>query len=147
MSDLGLSTTGLPPVKSWLNITAGSLAATSSTVNLEYSAGPVNTISTAVNNLTPAQIVNGILGFTFAGGVTITLPTAADLDAFVEQKNVTFKTVFSFKPGGGGGVTSATVSFNGVPSFSSQSGVSAASPVPTITLYYYRSNSGWTIYF
>jgi hypothetical protein len=151
MVDVGLFTSGTPNEKPWLNLVSNSLTtntivANTITTSVQYSAGQVQTVSSATFNPTPAQCVNGIIGVTTVGGFTLTMPTGAALDAFVDQKSVSFKTVVCFSLNT---VTAAAVSYNGLTSFDSQSGLtfSLNHLIPSATFYYFRDPvAGWTIY-
>lgn len=146
MVDVNLFTSGTPNEKPWLNLVANSLTCNSITTGTQYSSAPVQIVNTNTFNPTPAQAVNGIIGVVFGGIFTLTMPTGADLDTFVEQKGVSFKTVVCLSLNT---VTQAAISYNGLLSFDGQTGLTFAvnHMIPSLTLYYFRDPvAGWTVY-
>lgn len=100
MVDINLLTSGTPDQKPWLTLVSNSLTtntliadkANIGTVvsSIPLSLGNVQTFATAGPfSFTPAQIVGGVVGFTYNPGgtptVSVVLPTASAIQAFIDE--------------------------------------------------------------
>ncbi len=133
-----------PLPKPWLNITANSL-----TTLINITTGPSSTNSgTGTLNITPANLVNGLIGATGAGTLTIQLPTAAAINTYLSDSEFDIVTGESFK-------FTICVSAATTVHFllgSNMNGFDAASPLVVAAsgqkdLIFVKSSSNWVIYY
>lgn len=121
-----------------------------------YSTGPVRTISSNSATLSANDLISGVVGINFSGGVAINIPSAAQLDAATGVTGSYYFTTYfiqvtNVSPPGPTGAVQINLS-PGIKGFNGEMAAIVLSPTNqpmnhwTSTVVFARKPTGWEIY-
>jgi len=131
-----------PLPKPWLNINANSI---NSLFDVSSGASSTNN-GTGTLDITPANLVNGVIGATGAGTLSIQLPTAAQINTYLGTVPLISGQSFKFTICASAATTVNVLLGSNITAFNAASPLVIASSVQK-DLIFVKSSTSWLIYY